>query len=185
MATLPVRDRLLLSATQLLRSKGADGFGMSELMEHSGVARRSMYQHFPRGKAQLLEQATDEAGRHASSRLAAALYGRTAVEGLIVIVDEWKQTLVRHDYRLGCPLVAASTSAAEYPGAAERAATAFQTLAGQIAASFEADGLAADAARRAGDMLVAALEGAIITSRATRSTAPLDALSSHIRETWG
>ncbi|MGB6244482.1 TetR/AcrR family transcriptional regulator, partial [Gordonia sp. (in: high G+C Gram-positive bacteria)] len=121
MATPPVRDRLLMSAITLLRSKGADGFGMSELMAHSGVARRSMYQHFPEGKAELLEAATAEAGRFAGALLARALADMPTVAGLTAVAEQWKRILVDSDYDLGCPLVAAATAAAEYPAAAHRA----------------------------------------------------------------
>ncbi|WP_040518428.1 TetR/AcrR family transcriptional regulator [Gordonia neofelifaecis] len=185
MTTPPVRERLLLSATVLLRSKGADGFGMSELMEHSGVARRSMYQHFPEGKGQLLAEATAEAGRFASTRLASALADRTAVDGFVITIERWKRILRSSDYELGCPLVAASISATDYPAAAQQAARAFRTLSDQVAAAFEADGTPADDARRAGEFLVASMEGAIITSRTLRSTTPLDALIEHVRHVWG
>ncbi|MGB3697620.1 MAG: helix-turn-helix domain-containing protein [Gordonia sp. (in: high G+C Gram-positive bacteria)] len=185
MATPPVRDRLLMSAITLLRSKGADGFGMSELMAHSGVARRSMYQHFPEGKAELLEAATAEAGRFAGALLARALADMPTVAGLTAVAEQWKRILVESDYDLGCPLVAAATAAAEYPAAAHRAATAFADMSRQVADAFARDGLPAAQAAHAGEMLVAALEGAIITARAQRSTAPLDALVAHVHDTWG
>lgn len=185
MTTVPVRDRLLISAMTLLRSKGADGFGMSELLEHSGVARRSMYQHFPDGKAQLLAEATAAAGRYAARGVAAAQDGRTAVDAFVLVLDGWKQILTDSDYRLGCPLVAAALAAVEYPAAAERAAAAFATMSGQLTDAFVRDGVDPETARGIGHMLVSSLEGAIITSRALRSVEPLDALSAHVRHLWG
>ncbi|NLG45716.1 TetR/AcrR family transcriptional regulator [Gordonia sp. (in: high G+C Gram-positive bacteria)] len=185
MTTPSVRDRLLISAMALLRSKGADGFGMSELLEHSGVARRSMYQHFPDGKAELLEQATASAGRYAARELATAQDGRSPVDAFVLVLESWKEILTTSDYRLGCPLVAAALATVEYPAAAERAAEAFATMSTQIAESFTRDGVDPETARGIGHMLISSLEGAIITSRALRSVEPLDALASHVRHMWG
>ena len=46
------RERLIASAIDLVRARGVDGTGLAELLEHSGTARRSIYQHFPGGKAE-------------------------------------------------------------------------------------------------------------------------------------
>ncbi|MBM7368618.1 TetR/AcrR family transcriptional regulator [Gordonia hydrophobica] len=184
MTTASVRDRLLTSTIALLRSKGADGFGMSELMRHSGVARRSMYLHFPDGKAQLLEQATAAAGRIAVRQVSTIASHESVPDGFAAVIETWKRTLADSDYELGCPLVAASLATAEYPAAAARAAAAFATLSDVIADALAGDGVDPDAARSAGHLLFASLEGAIITSRALRSTEPLDALEAHIRQTW-
>ncbi|MGB3304280.1 TetR/AcrR family transcriptional regulator [Gordonia sp. (in: high G+C Gram-positive bacteria)] len=185
MDTPPVRERLLNSATILLRSKGADGFGITELMAHSGVARRSMYLHFPDGKAQLLAEATVAAGQFASGRLAAALATQPAVDGFCEVINQWKRVLTRTNYEFGCPLVSASIASAEYPDAAAHAAAAFTAMADQLATALERGGMPADTAQRTGNVLVSSMEGAIITARATRSLEPLDALAEHTRQMWG
>lgn len=185
MTTPSVRDRLIASTIALLRSKGADGFGMSELMTHSGVARRSMYQHFPNGKAQLLDEATAVAGTYASRRLDRAQTNRSATAGFLTVIDDWKTTLSGNDYEYGCPLVAAALATAEYPAAAARAAEAFDELGRQIADAFVRDGADPTTARGNGQMLIASLEGAIITSRARRSVEPLDALAAHVVRVFG
>ncbi|WP_440713812.1 TetR/AcrR family transcriptional regulator [Gordonia sp. FQ] len=176
-----VRSRLVRSAITLLRSRGADGFGMSELLHDSGVARRSMYQHFPRGKAQLLETAATEAGARIGAELDAVLAELPPVDALAAWVEQWKRALTGSDFRLGCPLVAAGQSAQDYPGAAAAAARAFTSFRDRIAAAFVRDGMPADEAARTASVLVSGIEGAIITSRSLKSVAPLDDLVAHAR----
>ncbi|WP_234353814.1 TetR/AcrR family transcriptional regulator [Gordonia iterans] len=176
-----VRERLLHSAIVLLRSRGADGFGMTELLDSSAVARRSMYQHFPRGKAQLLEAAAAEAGARIGAELDAVLAAHPPVEALALWVEQWKHALTASDYRFGCPLAAATQAAQEYPAAAAAAARAFAGFTDRIAAAFVRSGFGDDAARSAARVMVSGVEGAIITAQSLRTVAPLDDLVAHAR----
>jgi len=180
-----VRDRLVISAIELLRGRGADGFGMSELLETSGVARRSMYQHFPDGKAQLLEAAVRAAGRHIQGELDAALEDHSPVEALAVWITGWSETLIESDFRLGCPLAAAAQAGTDYPDAARAAADVLQGFILRLTDALISDGFAPDDAVRTAGLLVSGVQGAIVTSRCLRSTAPFDDLLSHARSVWG
>ncbi len=185
MSSTPVRERLLTSTTLLLRSRGADGFGVAELLDHSGVARRSMYQHFPDGKAGLLRAATAEAGKGVGAMLKAVLAEMSALDAVDFWAQQWAAVLVESDYRLGCPLAAASLSAQEYPDAAAEAATAFRRFEALIAEAFVRDGLDPSEAAAAGAVLVSGVEGAIITARATRDATVFGVLTAHARAVWG
>lgn len=176
-----VRERLVRSAISLLRTRGADGFGMAELLEESGVARRSMYQHFPRGKAELLETAAREAGLRINAELDELLATLSPVEALAAWIEHWKRGLLASDFRRGCPLAAAGHSAQEYPEADAAAGVAFASFQRKIADAFVADGMADDDATRTAGVLVSAVEGAIITSRSLRSVTPLDDVVAHAR----
>lgn len=176
-----VRDRLVHSAITLLRSRGADGFGVTELLDDSRVARRSMYQHFPSGKAELLETAATQAGRYIGGQLDALLAESPPIEALAVWVESWKQALIESDYRLGCPLAAAAQAAQEYPAAGAAAARAFTGFTESISAALIASGVRDADARSTARVLVSAVEGAIITSRSLRTVAPLDDLVAHAR----
>ena len=57
------RERLIDSTIALIRRRGVHATGLTDLLNHSGTARQSIYQHFPGGKAELVEHATKEAGR--------------------------------------------------------------------------------------------------------------------------
>ncbi|WP_372442056.1 TetR/AcrR family transcriptional regulator [Nocardioides limicola] len=56
------RERLLRSSIALVRAHGVEGTGLTELLERSGTARRSIYQHFPGGKDELIAASTRAAG---------------------------------------------------------------------------------------------------------------------------
>ncbi|WOC12159.1 TetR/AcrR family transcriptional regulator [Gordonia sp. MP11Mi] len=185
MPTPSVHERLVSSAVTMLRTHGADGFGMAALLEHSSVARRSMYQHFPAGKSELLREATVVAGKGVCNHLAALLVEHDAMATLDLWADHWKSVLADSDYALGCPLAAASLSATEYPDAAAEAATAFDRLATIIGDALEREGHDAAQARAAGSVIVSGIEGAIIVARATKSVEPFDAFVAHTRATWG
>lgn len=46
MKKLPVRDRLINTASELFYQKGYNRTGINEILEKAGVAKASMYQHF-------------------------------------------------------------------------------------------------------------------------------------------
>lgn len=178
---IAVRDRLVYAAIELLRSRGADGFGMAELLDDAGVARRSMYQHFPGGKAELLESAVVQAQAYLSAQIGGLLAELSPIEALAAWAGLWKRVLIDSDYRLGCPLVAAAQAAEEYPAVGAAAARAFTATADRIAAALVASGTPEATAHSLARVLVSGIEGAIITSRSMRSVVPLDDFEAHAR----
>lgn len=179
MGTGSVHERLVTSAVTLLRTHGADGFGMSALLQHSNVARRSMYLHFPAGKSELLREATAAAGKGVCAYLAGVLSEHSPAEALDQWADLWKAALVDSDYTLGCPLAAASMSAQEYPEAAAEAARAFERASTVIGDALCRHGLDSEEARTTADTIVSGIEGAILVSRATKSVGPIDTFTAH------
>ncbi|MGO4757142.1 TetR family transcriptional regulator, partial [Streptomyces sp. 2MCAF27] len=49
------RDRMVLSAAELLREYGAGATSIDRVLVHSGAPRGSVYHHFPGGRAQLID----------------------------------------------------------------------------------------------------------------------------------
>src|SRR2546430_4337245 len=56
------RERMIRSALYLMGEQGIEATSFSQVIEHSGAPRGSIYHHFPGGKAQLVEEATRYAG---------------------------------------------------------------------------------------------------------------------------
>src|SRR3982750_2415908 len=54
------RDRAISTAERLFRIQGYTATGLSQIIEESGSPKGSFYFHFPRGKAQLAEEAIDQ-----------------------------------------------------------------------------------------------------------------------------
>ena len=66
------REKMIQSTTALVRERGVEATALSDVLEHSGAPRGSIYHHFPGGKAQLVEEATRAAaGAFAAGMVAA------------------------------------------------------------------------------------------------------------------
>src|ERR1700759_5150351 len=61
------RERAVAAAERLFRIQGYTATGLSEILKESGAPKGSFYFHFPRGKAQLAEEAID---RYVVNRIA-------------------------------------------------------------------------------------------------------------------
>lgn len=173
MTTLPgARDRLVSATITLLRERGVHGTGVAEVLERSGAARGSIYQHFPGGKEDLVVEATRSAGRIAARHVASTSDG-TAASTLDALVDWWRATLVRHDFGRGCPVAAAALD--DSPAVLDAAASVLTEWSDLLARVLMTEpGLDDDAAHRLAGFTIAAVEGALLQCRAQRSTAPLE-----------
>jgi TetR/AcrR family transcriptional repressor of lmrAB and yxaGH operons len=166
---MTARERLIVSAIELLRRNGVAGTGLAALLEHSGTARRSVYVNFPGGKSELMTEATRTAGRLIDSTLTGTAQDGDGRESLAAFVESWKETLRSSDYTAGCPIVAAALGRSESPSAADAAGEVFAAWQTMIAG-----GLRTDGAESLATTVVAAVEGAVILCLAARSTDPLD-----------
>jgi TetR/AcrR family transcriptional repressor of lmrAB and yxaGH operons len=89
------------------------------------------------------------------------------IGALATIVDE-------SDFRLGCPVsVVTLEMGAESERLRQTCATAFESWIAPTAVLLEVNGLAAEEARTLATVVVSMIEGAVIVSRAMRSTQPL------------
>jgi TetR/AcrR family transcriptional regulator, lmrAB and yxaGH operons repressor len=61
------RARAIATAERLFRIQGYTATGLTQILEESGAPKGSFYFHFPRGKAQLAEEAIDH---YVASRIA-------------------------------------------------------------------------------------------------------------------
>ncbi|MFI6041752.1 TetR/AcrR family transcriptional regulator [Nocardia sp. NPDC051321] len=174
------RERLIAGAIDLVRRRGVAGTGITELVTHSNTARRSVYQNFPRGKQELIEEATRTAGQVMAAGIVATEGAGPAAARLAAFVGMWKETLTASEFTAGCPIVAAALAGSEVPAAPAIAAESFAEWEALIAAQLTADGIAADTAASMATMAVAAIEGAVVMSIAARSVTPLDRVAFHL-----
>lgn len=180
MPQVSVRDRLLLSAIDLMRRRGVAGSGVSDLLEASGVARRSLYLNFPGGKDELVAEATGVAGRFISSALRAE---GSSADLLATLVRMWRDVLVESEFQAGCPVAAAALAGESTPSAPAAAAAAFGAWRTKLATRLEADGLTAADAEDLAEVAIAAIEGAVLLAIADRSTRALDRVQAHLLAT--
>ncbi|QIS18668.1 TetR/AcrR family transcriptional regulator [Nocardia terpenica] len=174
------RDRLVESTVELMRRHGVAGTGIADLLEHSGISRRSVYLNFPGGKAELIAEATRTAGRAASG-----LYRRVIAEAdlascIAAFPAMWREVLVSSNFAAGCPIVAAALGRSEAPDAAEAAGETFADWERILTERLEAEQVAAEVAESLATTIVAAVEGAVVMSLAARSVAPLERVSKQV-----
>lgn len=172
-----VRDRLTTATAALMQRHGVAGTGIAQILDTSGVTRRSIYLNFPGGKAELVTAATQFAGCEMTKTI------RDLVETpdpVSAFARMWSAVLTGTDFTGGCPIVAAACGADEAPEAAAAAAEVFATWSGLLAGRFVRDGIAEDVAQSLSTTIVAAMEGAVILARAARSTTPLEQVAHHL-----
>ncbi|WP_179473951.1 TetR/AcrR family transcriptional regulator [Mycolicibacterium vinylchloridicum] len=174
-----VRDRLTAATAELMQRHGVAGTGIADILETSGVTRRSIYLNFPGGKSELVAAATQSAGDEMSTVLRAYLDQPNPVAAF---TQMWCDALVGNDFRNGCAIVAAACGRDEAPEAAVAAADVFAQWAELLTTSLTEDGIDPSVAESLSTTIVAAVEGAVILARAARSTKPLEQVSHHLEE---
>jgi AcrR family transcriptional regulator len=151
------------------RAHGMVATGFTEVLEASGAARGAIYHHFPGGKEELAAAVVTSTGDNIEAALRALFAGSpsptqalaTAVELVAAAVDE------RADF--GCAVAPAVLEAGGSAAVLQAADDAF----GRWQAAIH-DGLGgeADGADLAA-LVVAAVEGALVLSRAAGSSEPV------------
>ena len=182
MAPSTARHDMIMSAIQLFRERGIDGTAFSDVIEHSGAPRGSIYHHFPGGKSQLVEEATATAGELLDGAIA-AVAERVATPGEVLdaFVGYWRPLLEQSDYQAGCPIAAAAVASHEVTGGVEAAGRAFTSWELTLAAAFERYGVPVDRAGSLATLMVSSIEGAILLCRSTRSYEPMERVRRELR----
>jgi TetR/AcrR family transcriptional repressor of lmrAB and yxaGH operons len=174
-----VRDRLTAATATLMQRHGVAGTGIAEILATSGVTRRSIYLNFPGGKAELVAAATRSAGDEMTATLRSYM---DESDPIGAFTRMWSDVLVSTDFEGGCPIVAAASSPDESPEGASTAADVFTDWSQLLADRLREDGIKRTAAQSLSTTIVAAVEGAVILSRAARSTKPLEQVNQHLNE---
>ncbi|OZC53410.1 TetR family transcriptional regulator [Rhodococcus sp. RS1C4] len=165
---------MLRSAALLFRERGVEATSLADVIEHAGAPRGSIYHHFPRGKPQLVEEATRTAGALMGSMISRGLAAEGPAATLRAIIGGFRQQLEATDYTAGCPVAPAALEGMNSPAALVAAGESFASWEDTIAASLWQRGLSQERSRGLATMAIASFEGALIIAKAQRSTAALD-----------
>jgi TetR/AcrR family transcriptional repressor of lmrAB and yxaGH operons len=173
-----VRERMVASAGALLARRGLQATSFSEVLEHSGAPRGSVYHHFPDGKNQMIGSALDTAGGRAIELLDQKA-GAPAEEVARWFLHIWREVLIRGKFEAGCAVLAVAV-AADSPELLDHTARVFRTWRRRLAELLEQGGLRARDAQRFGAVLVASSEGAVVLARAEQSLEPFDLVAEQL-----
>jgi len=175
------RQKMIETAAVVMRERGVEATSFSEVLARSGAPRGSIYHHFPGGKAQLIEEATRYAGDFTAAGLVAALGEDDPVAAVTAFCAGWTRVLRKTDFSSGCPVVAAALEGEHTPGAREAAAAAFVRWETLLTDAIETHTSSRERAQSLATLIIAAVEGAVVLSRAARSTAPLERVAGEMR----
>ncbi|WP_338889514.1 helix-turn-helix domain-containing protein [Rhodococcus sovatensis] len=174
MSRSTARDDMLRSAALLFRERGVEATSLADVIEHAGAPRGSIYHHFPRGKPQLVEEATRTAGALMGAMISTGLANEGPAATLRAIIGGFRVQLEATDFTAGCPVAPAALEGANSPAALAAAGESFTSWEDSIAASLWQRGLSQDRSRTLATMVISSFEGALILAKAQRSTVALD-----------
>lgn len=169
------RERLLDAAVDLLQRQGFHGTGLNELLARSGAPRGSLYHYFPGGKEQIGAEAIARAGEQVAAAVGHLLRAKPSVPDAVdALAALLAAGLEASDFERGCPVATTALEVgarSDAIGAAARAS--FDSWVAPLRDRLEAIGFArAEAAERA-DLVIAALEGALVLARARQDAGVL------------
>lgn len=174
------RTKMLASAAEVMRERGASGVTIDAVLARSGAPRGSVYYHFPEGRTQILTEALRYSGDSITATIdAAASRGARAL--LREFIELWERLLTDADFHAGCPVVAAAIGSGEDDfQLSSEAGQILGRWCSALAQAFVNDGFNADDAASLAVMSISALEGAIVLSRSTRCVRPLGQVSEQL-----
>lgn len=175
-----VRQRMVEGATQVLSRRGLHATAFSEVLALTGTSRGSIYHHFPGGKAELIEAVLDDYGTQMDEQLQ-ALHGRPAADVVHGAIEIWRDVLLRSQCDAGCP-VAAVTVAADSTRLLQDCRQAFDQWTRTLSSALVAGGVPLAQAGAFATLLVAAVQGAILLSRASGQLQAFDTVADQLRQ---
>ena len=166
------KQKMLISAAEVMRERGAAGVTIDEVLTRSGAPRGSVYHHFPDGRNQILAEALRYSGDSITAMIDdAAGWGAKAL--LREFIEFWERLLTDGDFTAGCPVVAAAIGSDDEPKLSAEAGAILGRWCTALTQAFANDGFNDDDAASLAVMSIAALEGGIVLSRSTRNAGPL------------
>ena len=176
MVAVDTKERIIEAGAGLFRRQGYAGTGVKSIAETASAPFGSLYHFFPGGKEELADAVIRRSGEF-YLRLLESIVGSSpdVATGLANLFLGAAATLRATDYADACPI---ATVALEVASTNEqlREATAdvFESWIAALTFKLADAGIAGARARELAIEAFAALEGAFILSRATRSTEPVE-----------
>jgi TetR/AcrR family transcriptional repressor of lmrAB and yxaGH operons len=169
------KENLVRTAMRLFRRQGYASTGLQQIVAESGAPKGSLYHYFPNGKEALGESAITMAGGLMQEMLAglAARHDepKTFLRAYCKVMAGWMEESGFHS---GCPiattLLETAPQSPTITTAGQRAIDGWIDVIGGVLAR---GGMERRAARSRAQLIIAAMEGALILARIRRSTRPI------------
>ncbi len=169
------KQHLVRTAMRLFRRQGYASTGLQQILAESGAPKGSLYYYFPQGKEALGEAAVVMAGgmvQEMLSDLAARHKSpKRFVRAYCKVMAGWME---ESGYGSGCPIATTLLETVpESPAITESGRVAIDGWIDVIAGVLVNGDFDAKTARRRAQLIVAAMEGALILSRVRQSSRPI------------
>jgi TetR/AcrR family transcriptional repressor of lmrAB and yxaGH operons len=168
-------EALVRTAMRLFRRQGYASTGLQQIVDESGAPKGSLYHWFPGGKEAIGEAAVAMAG----GLIREMLEGHAARHAdPKAFVRAWCRTMAgwmeESGFRSGCPIATTLLETApRSPAITAAGAAAIDSWVEVISGVLARGGLEAREARSRAQLLVAAMEGALILARVRHSARPI------------
>jgi TetR/AcrR family transcriptional repressor of lmrAB and yxaGH operons len=172
------RQKMIVGTARLLAQRGLQETSLTQVLELTDTPRGSIYHHFPNGKDELIASAVDLAGSFAVHVIEQA-EGSSAREVTDHFIGLWREVLTRSNLRTGCSVLAV-TIATDSADLLSHAGSVFRTWRGRLAQLLQTGGLIERDAERFAATLIAAMEGAVVLSRAEQSMEPFELVADQL-----
>jgi AcrR family transcriptional regulator len=174
------RMRMVRGAADLLARRGLGGTSFREVLQHTSAPRGSVYHHFPGGKQELVTAAVTHVGDTLIAVIDAQV-GRPAEDVVATVAAAMRHTLTSSDFDAGCAVAATTIDAAsEFPDLTDVTSSVFRAWQDHLAAALHAGGVARPRADALAVTVIAALEGALILSRAQQDLTAFDRVTGEL-----
>jgi AcrR family transcriptional regulator len=170
------KERIVEASAQLFRRQGFVGTGMKQIAEMAEAQFGSLYHFFPGGKEELGAEVVRWAGKlYEQLVVGFMLAAPDPAAGVRNVFAGAAETLRQTDFADACPIETVALEVASTNEPLRQApAEVFEGWITTGTAGFVAAGLSAERARAVTIGMIAALEGAFVLCRASRSTEALD-----------
>ena len=178
------RERIIQASSALFMDRGYTASGLKQISELSRAPIGSLYHFFPGGKEELAAETLRSSGAAYQMLVEGVLDGAPDIAtGVRSCFEGAAEVLRATDYADACPI---ATVALEVASSDERlrqvTAEIFDAWLDSVAARLERAGITALRARELARVLVAALEGGFLLSRAAKDTAAMEAVGNAMVE---
>lgn len=171
----PTRQKILTTTSSLLERQGYHATGLNQIVKESGTPRGSLYYYFPEGKEELASEAVTQRMEQMATYLRRFL-GQIddPIEAIHALIMEMAQQTAQSGCANGAPIAAVALEASNTSERIRKACEAgYQGLEDVFAAKLVMGGFSAEKAGALASTINAAIEGAMIVSRAKHDTTVL------------
>jgi AcrR family transcriptional regulator len=170
--TAGTKDRIIEVTAKLFRRYGYHGAGMKQIVANASATFGSVYHFFPGGKEELGVEVLRRSGQM-YLELAVTIVGGApdVATGVGYFFGGAAEVLRQSDYIDACPIETVALEVASTNEALRQAtADVFESWVAGVGAVLASAGIREDRARELAIVVICALEGAFVLSRAARTT---------------